>query len=218
MKHFLFRVFIMMIGLFLYAIGIVVTIKASIGYATWEVFHVGLSKTTGLSIGAASIVVGLAILVIVLILREKMGLATILNMIVIGVFIDIILAANIVPEAGNFIAGVPMLVAGLFIISLGSYFYMKSALGAGPRDSLMVALTRITIVPIGLCRGIIELAVTLIGWALGGMVGAGTVISAIAIGSCVQITFRVFRFNATAVKHESLGETYRFLRSPPWSQ
>jgi uncharacterized membrane protein YczE len=106
-----------------------------------------------------------------------------------------------------------MLIAGLFILSLGSYFYMRSALGAGPRDSLMVALTRITKLPIGICRGLIELSVTLIGWALGGMVGAGTVISAIAIGSCVQITFKVFRFNAAEVKHESLGETYRFLRS-----
>jgi uncharacterized membrane protein YczE len=100
------------------------------------------------------------------------------------------------------------LIAGLFILSLGSYFYIKSAFGAGPRDNLMIVLNRKTKLPVGVCRSIVELSVTLAGWILGGMVGIGTVISVVAVGFCIQITFAAFKFDAAAVEHETLKETY----------
>ena len=113
-----------------------------------------------------------------------------------------------------------MLISGLFVIAIGSYFYIKSAFGVGPRDNLMVVLARKTKLPVGVCRFAIELAVTLIGWLLGGMVGIGTVISVIAIGFCIQITFKVFKFDVTAVKHETLRDTFGKINaaksSPPW--
>jgi uncharacterized membrane protein YczE len=195
-------------GLFLYALGIVVTLKANVGYAPWDVFHVGVSKIIGISIGNASIITGVIIGIIAVLLGEKIGLGTILNMILIGVFLDMILLFNIIPDANSFLFGVIMLIAGLFIIALASYFYIGSAFGAGPRDSLMVALTRKTRLPIGICRGIIELIAVFVGWRLGGMLGIGTVISAFAIGFCVQITFKVLKFDATKVKHETLNRTF----------
>ncbi len=202
------RLLNMLLGLVLYAIGIVLTIKAGIGYAPWEVFHVGLSGVTGLSIGVVSIIAGVLIVIIVTAFGEKLGLGTVASMVLTGVFIDIIIAINIIPAAGNLAAGIIMLILGMFIIALGSYFYMKAAFGAGPRDNLMVVLTRKTKIPVGVCRLLVELLVTLIGWIMGGMAGIGTVISFIGIGVCVQIVFSVFRFDVTAVKHETLRDSF----------
>ena len=203
----------MLLGLVLYALGIVVTINANVGYAPWEVFHVGLADTTGLTLGVASIIAGVVIVIIVTALGEKLGLGTIASMILTGVFIDVIVMLNVIPTSENLAVGIIMLAAGMFIIALGSYFYMKAAFGAGPRDNLMVVLTRKTKIPVGVCRLLVELLVTLIGWLLGGMVGIGTVVSFIGIGICVQIVFGLFKFDVTAVKHETLRETFsRILR------
>jgi uncharacterized membrane protein YczE len=211
MKDFSIRLLRLIWGLFLYALGIVVTLNAHIGYAPWDVLHVGISKTAGISIGNASIIIGIIIGIVVILLGEKLGLGTILNMIVIGMFMDIILRINIIPVLNNLGLGIIMLIVGLFIISLASYFYIGSGFGAGPRDSLMVALTRKTGLAVGICRGIIELLAVFVGWSFGGMLGIGTIISAFAIGFCVQITFKLLKFDATKVKHETLDQTYKML-------
>jgi len=204
----------MIIGLFFYALGIVMTIKANIGYAPWDVFHVGLTHKTGLSLGIVSIIVGIVLIILVTLLKEKFGLGTISNVVLIGIFVDILFYIDNFPVVENYIIGVILLISGLFIIALGSYFYIKSGFGVGPRDNLMVVLARGTKLPVGLCRSLIELLVTVIGWFLGGMVGLGTVISVIAIGFCVQIVFKLFRFDVTAVKHETLRETWLSLFPP----
>ena len=211
MKQFSLSMLRLMWGLFLYSLGIVFTINAHIGYAPWDVFHIGLANTVGASIGTISILLGIIIVLITVLLGEKIGVGTVLNMIFIGVFLDLVLAFEIIPVADNLLLGIAMLFAGLFIISLATYFYVGTALGAGPRDSLMVALTRITKLPIGICRGIIEFIVVVLGWMLGGMVGIGTVLAAFGIGFCVQITFSLLKFDATKVKHETIANTYRKL-------
>ena len=213
MKQFYIRLLRLLGGLFLYALGIVVTMNAQIGYAPWDVFHVGVAKTVGISIGNASIIIGLIVVIIAVLLGEKIGIGTILNMLLIGVFLDILLKLHLIPIANNFIFGISMMVVGLFIISLASYFYISSAFGAGPRDSLMVAITRKTGLPVGVCRGTIELLAALVGWKLGGMIGMGTIISAFVIGFCVQVTFKLLKFDATKVKHETLDVTFRTLFS-----
>jgi len=204
------RLLNMLIGLVFYAFGIVITIKANIGYAPWDVFHVGLSNKTGISLGLVSIAVGAFIVVIVTLLKEKLGLGTILNMILIGLFIDFVFP--LIPVVNNPVTGTIALITGLFAIAVGSYFYIKSAFGVGPRDNLMVVLARRTKLPVGLCRGMIELLATVLGWIMGGMVGLGTVISVIAIGFCIQIVFKLFKFDVTSVKHETLGDTFMTLK------
>lgn len=211
MKLFYNRLLRLILGLFLYSLGIVVTMNAHIGYAPWDVFHVGLAKTIGMSIGTVSIIAGVIIGIITILLGEKLGLGTILNMVLIGVFLDVLIAFSIIPIASNFITGILMMIAGLFIIALASYFYIGSAFGAGPRDSLMVVLTRKTGLPVGVCRGTIELLAVFIGWKLGGMVGVGTIMSAFVIGFCVQVTFKLLKFDATQVKHETLDGTFKML-------
>jgi len=185
--------------------------NANIGYAPWDVFHVGLAKTIGMSIGSASILTGVVIGIIAVLLGEKLGLGTILNMILIGVFLDILLEFHIIPIAKGLPLAIIMMIVGLFIIALASYFYIGSAFGAGPRDSLMVILTRKTGLPVGVCRGSIEFIAVFVGWRLGGMLGIGTIISALAIGFCVQSTFKLLKFDATKVKHETLDQTYKLL-------
>lgn len=211
MNRFYIRLLRLIWGNLLFAIGIVTTINANIGYAPWDVFHVGLAKTIGLSIGTASILLGVIIGIVAVLLGEKLGLGTLLNMVLLGVFMDIILALHMIPIANNFMYGVIMMILGLFIIALASYFYIGSAFGAGPRDSLMVALTRKTGLPVGVCRGTIELLAVFFGWRLGGILGIGTIISAFAIGFCVQTTFKLLKFDPTKVKHETLNQTYNML-------
>jgi uncharacterized membrane protein YczE len=201
-----------MFGLFLYALGIVVTLRANIGYAPWDAFHAGLSLKAGFSFGTASIIVGIFVGALVVFLGEKFGLGSILNMILIGIIIDIILLTGVIPLSQNYVTGITMLLGGLFIIAVGSYFYIKSGFGAGPRDSLMVVLNRKTKIPVGVCRIMVELTVTIAGWALGGMVGIGTIISAIAVGFFVQLVFAVLRFKPASVQHETLRQTYENLR------
>ena len=211
MKRFILRLFSMTAGLFMFAVGVVLAIRANIGYAPWEVLHVGMSKTLGWSIGFASIAAGMVILLVVTILKEKFGLGTISCIVLTGIFIDVIINADIIPQAKNFPVGVLMLVAGLFVLSFGTFFYMSSAFGAGPRDNLMVALRRKTKLPVGVCRSAIEFAAAVGGWFMGGMLGAGTLISVFGLGFCIQVTFKLLKFDPTAVKHETLADTYAFL-------
>jgi uncharacterized membrane protein YczE len=202
-------------GLSLYALGIVLTMKANIGYSPWDVLHAGLGRTIGMSIGNMSIVVGLSVVLVAFLMGEKLGLGTLFNMVYIGVFIDILLGPGIIPAMSGWLPGIAMLLAGLFTISLASFFYIGSGFGAGPRDSLMVALARRTGLPVGVCRGGIELTAVVSGWLLGGMVGAGTLISALAIGLCVQLTFRLLRFDPAKVRHETLAQTLRHFGGKP---
>ena len=211
-RQFISRLLILHIGLFLYSLGIALSLNAQIGYAPWEVLHVGMAKTFGMTIGEISIIVGFLILLVTGYCGEDIGIGTIANMIVIGLVLDLILYLDFLPVAGNMFFGILMLITGLFTIALGSYFYIASAFGAGPRDGLMVLLTRKTGLPIGVCRGGIELTAVIIGWYLGGLVGVGTVISALMIGFCVQITFKLLRFDPTKIHHERLQETYKSFR------
>jgi uncharacterized membrane protein YczE len=197
----------LLFGLFLFALGIVMTMNANLGFAPWDVFHKGMSNVLSISIGNASILLGLLICVIVAIAGERLGVGTILNMVLIGIFLDRILAMQIIPVMNGFIQGFALMTGGLFIISFGSFFYMGSGFGAGPRDSLMVVLERKTGLPVGVCRALIEASAVLFGWLMGGPVGIGTVLAAFGIGLCIQVTFSLLRFDAKAVRHETLAET-----------
>lgn len=207
---FLKRFIKLIFGLFLFALGIVMTMNANLGYAPWDVFHKGMSNIMGMSIGNASILLGLVICVVVALANEKLGLGTLLNMVLIGLFLDRILLLEIIPRMEGYPKGFAMMVAGLFVISFGSYFYMGSGFGAGPRDSLMVVLERKTGLPVGVCRALIEASAVLFGWLMGGPVGLGTVLAAFGIGFCIQTTFSLLKFKTTDIRHETLRETLGF--------
>ena len=128
-------------------------------------------------------------------------------MIFIGVFVDVLMLRVRVPVMQGFMAGLVMLLAGLFVIAIASVFYIGAGYGAGPRDSLMVVLAKRTGRPVGLCRVFIEGVALLLGWLLGGHVGIGTVVSALGVGFAVQIVFALLRFDVRKIYQESFYET-----------
>lgn len=213
MKNFMIRFSKLIFGLFLYALGIVITIKANIGYSPWDVFHAGLSETVGITMGMASILTGFVIITITAVLGEKFGIGTILNMFLIGIFFDLIMWSDFIPTADSLIFGFAGMIIGLFVIAFASYFYIGSGFGAGPRDSLMVSLSRKTKLPIGICRSTIEIIVVSMGYLLGGMLGAGTILAAFSVGFCVQFVFKLLKFDAAKIKHETVKDTYLYLLS-----
>ncbi len=208
MKKTIVRLSRLLFGLFLYAVGIVLTIQAHIGYSPWDVFHAGMSTLLSMKIGTMTILVGLLVGIIVLIGGEKIGIGTISNMVIIGLIINVLLDTGIFPQLTNSVAGGVQMVAGLFCIAFASYFYISSGFGAGPRDSLMVFLSRKTGLSSGTCRGIIEISVTIIGYFMGGLLGWGTIFSAILVGFCVQITFNILHFDPAKVEHEDIAQSF----------
>lgn len=203
----------LLFGLFLYALGIVFTLNAEIGYAPWEVFHQGVANVTILSFGVASIVVGLVVLLFDHLMGESIGVGTALNILLVGIFIDIIRYANIIPKPQNYIVRLLFFFIGFIIIALASYYYMKSGFSAGPRDSAMVGVNRLTGLPIGVCRAGIEILVTILGYILGGHVGVGTVLSAFVAGFVIQTVFDLLKFDPKTVKHETFKDTLEALRA-----
>ncbi|MDD2458612.1 MAG: hypothetical protein PHQ83_08930 [Eubacteriales bacterium] len=213
MKNFLIRFISLIWGLFLFAVGIVLTMKANIGFAPWDVLHSGLSERTGISFGTVSILIGLLICVLVVLLGEKLGLGTLLNMVLIGSFIDILLKMDVVATAQGFLPGLFVILLGLFVIAFGSYFYIKAGFGAGPRDYLMIVLRRRTKLSVGVSRGLVEGSAVLLGWLLGGPVGGGTVLAAFGISVCIQLVFKWMKFEPAAIEHETLTMTWQRLRN-----
>ena len=200
-------------GLFLYAAGIVLTVHANLGVSPWDVFHQGLSRLSGITFGTASIVTGIVIVAASVLMKEHIGFGTLSNMVLIGVFIDMLMMWRIMPEAQTFVIGFVMMIAGLFVIAIASFFYMGAGYGAGPRDTLMVVLARRTGYPVGLCRAAVEGVALLCGWLLGGHAGIGTVISAFGIGFAVQIVFTLLKFDVQAIHQETFAETYARLKA-----
>lgn len=195
------RVFL---GLFLYAIGIVITIQAQLGTSPWTTFHQGLSYQLPLTLGQAVIVTGVTIVLLNYVFKQRIGLGTLLNMSLIGVFVDLVFKYKLIPQTDNFYVGVIMLVVGMFIIAIASWLYIGAGLGAGPRDGLMVVLTKKTNKPVGFIRGLIEMAALLLGMLMGGKVGIGTAILVFGIGPIIQFTFSVVKFDVKTVQHKFL--------------
>lgn len=214
MNNYIKKTIKLIIGLFLYALGLILCIRADIGLAPWDAFGIGVSNVTKISYGNVSIITGILILIIlVLLFKEKIGFATILNTILIGVFADLIVSLNIIPYMTNFFTGLLMLVTGQIVVCYATYLYISVGLGSGPRDTLMVALgKKLPHVPIGIVRGSIEGTVLLIGWLLGAKVGIGTVIYVISIGFVLQTTFKLLKFDVKSVEHESVFDTIKMFK------
>jgi uncharacterized membrane protein YczE len=191
----------LIIGLFLCSVGIVMSVKANLGVAPWDVLHTGLTAITDFTLGQVSIGVGLIIIVVDYLLDVKIGIGTVLNMILIGVFIDIIMFFDLITIPDTMFISIVMIIGSLFFISIGSFLYIGAGLGTGPRDGLMVGITKKTQRRIGTIRGLIEVTALIIGYILGGKVGFGTVLLALGIGFVVQMTFNFFNFEAEKVEH-----------------
>jgi uncharacterized protein len=208
----LLRIIRLFVGLFLYAVGIVMTINANLGLGPWDVFHQGLSKTIGITMGQASISMGIMIVIINYFVGEKLGWGTLCNMLFIGIFMDFLMLNSIIPILKNTILQVLMMFGGMFVIGLASYFYIGAELGSGPRDGLMVMLTKKTGRSVRFIRNCIEITVLIAGYFLGGFIGIGTIIIALGIGYFVQFAFKLFKFDVKNITHRYIEDDIRFIR------
>lgn len=176
-------------GIVVASLGIALMIRANVGLGPWDVLHQGLSGQTGISIGMISILVAVPIMLCWLPLGERPGLGTLINIVLIGVALDLFLLVAPVPTWLP--AQAAQMAAGVVVMGIGSGLYLSAGMGAGPRDGLMMGLVRRTGLSVRLVRTLIELSVLGLGWLLGGSVGIGTLAFAFGIGPVVQATLQV---------------------------
>jgi uncharacterized membrane protein YczE len=178
------------VGLALYGASSALLVQAGLGLEPWNVLHQGLAELTGLTIGVVSIIVGAAVLLLWIPLRQRPGLGTVSNVFVVGIAMDGTIAA--VPATHSLAVRVPLLLAGILLNGVATGLYIAARFGPGPRDGLMTGLHRRTGRSIRLMRTAVEVAVVVTGFALGGTIGIGTLLYAVSIGPLAQFFLRLF--------------------------
>ena len=212
MKHeYIHRLFWLVAGVVVSAFGITMMLQANVGLEPWSVLQQGLAQTAGITYGTASMIVGAAAIGTAILCGESFGIGTVVDIVLCAVSIDGLLWLDWIPEMQDLPSGICMLLGGMELLALGTWMYMKSALGAGPRDALMVALAHKTGRSVGLWRISAEIIAIVIGFLLGGQVGIGTVISALGLGSLLNLNFSLVRFRAAEVHQENVVESLRKL-------
>lgn len=178
-------------GLGLFAVGIVALLESGLGLPPWDVLNQGISDHTPLSFGTANIAVATVVLALSWALGARIGPGTVANAVLIGVFVDALLRLDAVERLADspLAARVALMVGGILIIGVASAFYIGAAMGAGPRDSLMLVTAWRTGVRVGATRVGIEVTVTGIGFVLGGTIGIGTLAFALGVGPAVELAF-----------------------------
>ena len=176
---------LLIVGLIIFGAGDAVLISARLGNTPWTVLAEGIAENLGWSIGESTFFVSFMVLLLWIPLKEKPGIGTILNAILIAATIEFLLP--ILPTPETFSLQIIQVLAGIVLVAIGSGLYLTANLGPGPRDGTMTGLTKVTGIPIGRIRSGIEIFVIAIGWTLGGKFGIGTILFAILIGPCVAI-------------------------------
>jgi uncharacterized membrane protein YczE len=202
----------LLIGYFVCATGMVMTINANLGVAPWDVFHQGLGNVFNLPIGRANIIAGLIIILVNIYFGQDIGWGTIFNMIFIGTFIDILMLNKLIPIFDGFLPSLIMMLLGMIVLGYGCYIYIGAGFGAGPRDGLMVALTKKTNKSVRFVKNSLEIIVVIIGYFLGGSVGIGTAIMSIGGGYFFQFVFKTVKFNVSEVDHRYIKDDIKFLK------
>ncbi|MGW9046752.1 membrane protein YczE [Streptomyces lydicus] len=177
-------------GLTLYGVSMGLMVRAGLGLEPWSVLNQGISRHTGLSIGTVTIVSGALILLLWIPLRQRPGLGTVSNVVILGLVMD--LTMSLVPELHALGARIPLLVFAVLLNGAATGLYISTRFGPGPRDGLMTGLHLRTGRPVRLVRTCIEVTVLAVGFLLGGSIGAGTVVYALAIGPLAQLFLRLF--------------------------
>ncbi len=190
-RNLLLRHLRLYLGLFLYGASIALMVRANIGASPWDVFGQGLARSTGLSFGIATVLISVGVLLLWIPIRQRPGWGTIANTVLVGLAADLVLGVLRTP--GQPVLQGLMFTAGLVLLALATALYIGAGMGPGPRDGLMTGLVRLTGWPVWTVRGSIELSVVVVGFLLGGVVGLGTVVFALAIGPLVQQALRALR-------------------------
>lgn len=184
--------FVIQIGFLVYGLALALIVRASLGTGTWLVLEVALADMLGIKIGTMTMIMGFVVLGIALLTRERVGWGTLGNILSIGPWLNLFLGLISTPQ-NNLVLQIGMFLLGVLLQGIATAVYISVDAGAGPRDSLMLAIHRITGFSVRVARGSIEVVVVIIGWLLGGPAGWGTLAFALLIGPSVQWAFKVFK-------------------------
>jgi uncharacterized membrane protein YczE len=185
------RLVTLLAGLFVYGLGVALTVHAGIGIAPWDVLAQGISIQTGLSFGVATVAVSILVLVCWIPLKVKPGFATVANALLVGLFADFWLM--ILPDLTEYWQQLAVFMLGVVVVAIATGLYISSRLGSGPRDGLMQGTANTLDKPFWIVRTVFEGSVLTIGWLMGGQVREGTLIFAVTIGYLVQISLKAFK-------------------------
>lgn len=187
------RVIVFVCGIFILALGAATLITANVGVATWDVLHIGLARISSLSVGRWVQIVGITkVLMTCVFERKRPVLGSVLNIVLVGFFLNFILSVNIIPHFDNIGARILLLIIGIILMGIGSGMYVASKVGAGPRDGMTLFLARRFSISVRLARTILEISALTIGWLIGGPVSIGTFISVPLIGPVMQASLKVW--------------------------
>lgn len=191
----------LVVGLWLYGVSLALMVRGGSGLAPWDVLHSGVIRYLPITLGQAVIVLSFVVLLAWIPLREKPGIGTVLNALLVGTAADVTLWTLNAPS--SWMAGVALTVGGVVLCGLASALYIGAQLGRGPRDGLMTGLARRTGRSLRLVRTLLEVSVVVVGVALGGVLGLGTVLYALAIGPLTQLMLPwcTVRLNAPGARH-----------------
>ncbi|NYD55439.1 hypothetical protein [Microbacterium pseudoresistens] len=184
------RIIQLLVGLFLYGIGIAFMVRAGIGAAPWDVLSQGISLHVPLSFGLITVIVSGLVLLLWIPIRQRLGIGTVLNALLIGPSADV--GFLVIPHGVHLWQQIVLFAVGLVVLSAATGLYIGADFGPGPRDGLMTGLHRRLNRPIWIVRTAIELVVVLVGWGLGGTVGIGTLAFALLVGPLCQYFLRIF--------------------------
>jgi uncharacterized membrane protein YczE len=178
------------VGLILYGTSSALQVRAGLGLDPWDVFHQGLAERLHLSIGVVAIVVGALVLLAWIPLRQRPGLGTVSNVVLVGLSLD--WALSVLPTPHVLVARIGYLIGGIVLCAVATGLYINARFGPGPRDGLMTGLPKRTRLSVRASRTIVEVTVLVVGWLLGGTVGIGTLLFAVSIGPLAQVFLRLF--------------------------
>ena len=200
-------------GLWVFAFGVHLTIYANIGLAPWDCLGMGMAKHTPFNYGVSMTIIAVAVLVIDVVMKERIGFGTIIDALLTGNFVQVFNYINPFPENNNTWAGIGIMFIGFVFMAIGMWIYMSAQQCCGPRDSLLVGLgKRMPMVPIGIVEVILWAVVLLIGWLLGGPVGIGTLISTFGAGLVMQFVYNIIKFEPRKLKHRDVLTVTKELR------
>lgn len=185
------RVLLFVLGIFILALGAGTLITANLGVATWDVLHIGLANLTSLSVGRWVQIVGVVMVLMTCFFeRKRPASGSILNIVLVGFFLNIILGANIIPNFQGLVSRFILLLVGIVLMGIGSGMYVASKVGAGPRDGMTLFLSKRFSISVRLARTLLEVTALITGWLIGGPVSFGTFISVPLIGPVMQASLR----------------------------
>ena len=198
------RIVQLLVGLFLYGIGLSLMLRAAVGVAPWDVLSQGISLHTGIPFGFVTNIVGAVVLLLWIPIRQKPGIGTVLNVLLVGPSAQ--LGLFLIPEQNNLVVQIVLFAGGLALVAVATGLYIGAQFGPGPRDGLMTGIHRKWGWKIWIVRTAIEVVVLTIGWILGGNVGIGTLAFALFIGPMVNVTMPLLNITLPPARPKKVDE------------